>query len=111
MKPLICILPLLVSVLLGTATVCASQTEAAKSTQKPIGSQITQDEAVKQLDGTVEVSFKIDGSGKVQIVNMNATNPQLADYVIKKLSKIQLDRTSGPEGKIITYRFVFKKQA
>ena len=42
----------------------------------------------KELEGTVEVSFKIDGAGKVEILNINATSPQLADYVIKKLKKI-----------------------
>lgn len=63
------------------------------------------------LDGVVEVSFKIDNSGKVQIININSTSTQLAEYVMKKLSKIQLHKNDSPIGKIIHYRFVFKKQA
>lgn len=62
------------------------------------------------LDGVVEVSFTIDNQGKVQIVNINSTNPQLAEYVIKKLGKVKL--TDGPSepGKVVKYSFVFKKQ-
>ncbi len=63
------------------------------------------------LDGVVEVSFKIDNLGKVQILNINSTSPQLSDYVIKKLGKIQLDEGTTQLGKVIKYRFVFKKQA
>lgn len=63
------------------------------------------------LDGVVEVSFKIDNLGKVQILNINSTSPQLSDYVIKKLGKIQLDEGTSQLGKVIKYRFVFKKQA
>jgi hypothetical protein len=79
--------------------------------QPPQKEQTKEDEAVKNLEGTVEVSFKIDGMGRVQIVNMNASNPQLADYVIKKLNKIKLNKSETQDGKIIKYRFVFKKQA
>ena len=63
------------------------------------------------MDGVVEVSFKIDNEGKVQIINMNSTSPQLAEYVIKKLNKIQLQQGDSQVGKIIRYKFVFKKQA
>lgn len=63
------------------------------------------------LDGLVEVSFKIDASGKIQIVHINSTSPQLTEYVVNKLSKIKLSNDTAPDGKVITYRFVFKKQA
>lgn len=79
--------------------------------QKPQKERTQEEESVKHLEGTVEVSFKIDAMGRVQIINMNASNPQLADYVIKKLNKIQLNKSDTQDGKIIKYRFVFKKQA
>ncbi len=63
------------------------------------------------LDGLVEVSFKIDADGKVQIQTINSTSPQLADYVIKKLGKVKLEQGSSQAGKVIKYSFVFKKQA
>ncbi|MBX7051037.1 MAG: hypothetical protein K1X54_03280 [Flavobacteriales bacterium] len=69
------------------------------------------EEQEPNLDGVVEVSFKIDQMGKVQILNINSTSPQLSEYVIKKLSKIQLEEGNSQVGKVIKYRFVFKKQA
>jgi hypothetical protein len=73
--------------------------------------QTEQEESVKHLDGTVEVSFRIDVKGKVEIVNIQATHPQLADYVIQKLNRIQLNKSESGAGQIIHYRFVFRKQA
>lgn len=69
------------------------------------------EEQEPNLDGVVEVSFRLDSEGKVQILNINSTSPQLSDYVIKKLNRIQLDGSNSQLGKIIKYRFVFKKQA
>lgn len=63
------------------------------------------------LEGTVEVSFKIDHQGKIEVLSMNATSPQLADYVLKKLKKVQLEKGDPQIGQVIKYRFVFKKQA
>jgi hypothetical protein len=83
----------------------------SQSAVKPNKTEIISDQEVKNLDGVVEVSFKIDGSGKVQILNIVSTSPQLSDYVIKKLDKIQLDQNNTEIGKVIKYRFVFKKQA
>jgi len=37
--------------------------------------------------------------------------PKLTEYVVNKLSKIKLSNETAPDGKVITYRFVFKKQA
>lgn len=63
------------------------------------------------MDGLVEVSFKIDAAGKIQIVHINSTSPRLTEYVVNKLAKIKLSSDTAPDGKVITYRFVFKKQA
>jgi hypothetical protein len=79
--------------------------------QQPGSSSGMQPEIISNLEGTVEVSFVIDAKGKVKILSMNATNEQLAQYVIKKLNKINLDKPGVDSGKIIKYRFVFKKQA
>jgi hypothetical protein len=82
-----------------------TRTKAQK--EQPQTNQVIKSE----LEGTVEVSFKIDNGGKVQILEMNATSQALADYVIKKLNKIQLEKSDYNSGQIIKYRFVFKKQA
>lgn len=64
----------------------------------------------KKMQGTVEVSFKIDQNGEVDIVHIESTNPELIEYVVKKLSQIKL-KESATTGKTIRYKFVFKKQA
>lgn len=65
---------------------------------------------VPTLEGTVEVSFKIQPDGKVEIVNIQANNPELIKYVVQKLKKIELDPTQQEIGKTVKYRFFFKKQ-
>jgi len=78
--------------------------------QKP--SKKSQTEASQpNIDGVVEVSFKIDATGKIQIVDLVSTSPQLSEYVIKKLAKIQISDQTQDAGKVIKYRFTFKKQA
>ena len=84
---------------------CVAPTISAQG--KPVKTEIQQ----PNMDGLVEVSFKIDASGKIQIVHINSTSPQLTEYVVNKLSKIKLSNETAPDGKVITYRFVFKKQA
>ncbi|MDP4828281.1 MAG: hypothetical protein NWR73_11370 [Flavobacteriales bacterium] len=62
-------------------------------------------------EGTVEVSFKIDDSGKVRVLSIESTSPDLMQYVLTKLEKIQLDSLEKNDGQTIRYRFVFKPQA
>lgn len=106
-------LTLLVVMLSGAFTAFTCDHSAGRPPQKSIdGGQGTKsDDPEPNLDGIVEVSFKIDNLGKVQILNINSTSPQLADYVIKRLGKIQLEQGNSQIGKVIKYRFVFKKQA
>jgi hypothetical protein len=68
-------------------------------------------ESQPNMDGVVEVSFKIDPVGKIQIVDLVSTSPQLSEYVLKKLAKIQINELTEEVGKVIKYRFTFKKQA
>jgi hypothetical protein len=63
------------------------------------------------MDGLVEVSFKIDATGIIQIVHIDSTSPQLTEYVVNKLGKIKLTNETKSDGRVITYRFMFKKQA
>ena len=91
--------------MLALCLVLASPTVLTQG--KPNKTEIQQ----PNLDGLVEVSFKIDAAGKIQILHINSTSPQLTEYVVNKLSKIKLSNDTAPDGKVITYRFVFKKQA
>ena len=98
----------LTSILAMSSGLCAQMPHRPKGLEQGVkGSE----ESIKHLEGTVEVKFKIGLDGKVEILNISATNSQLADYVIKKMSKIKLDKSDSKAGQIINYRFVFKKQA
>lgn len=89
----------------SVATVAAIRIETSRMLEQK------KDPDQPNMDGLVEVSFKVDATGKIQIVHINSTSPQLTEYVVKKLSKIKLDNNAGGNSKVITYRFVFKKQA
>jgi outer membrane biosynthesis protein TonB len=100
------ILSLLAFVLLIAASAIASV--RCDPDQRPKQKQTT---VQGNLEGTVEVSFKIDAQGHVEIVSLASTSPQLADYVIKKLAQVKLEKGDPQVGQVIKYRFVFKKQA
>ena len=62
-------------------------------------------------DGFVEVSLKIDQQGKIEIISLQSSNSQLSEYVLNKLAQTKLAPGSSEPGKVVKYRFVFKKQA
>ncbi|MFM7106350.1 MAG: energy transducer TonB [Flavobacteriales bacterium] len=63
------------------------------------------------IDGYVEVSLKVDSSGQIQIISVESSSQYLSEYVIEKLRKTKLVSGNGEPGKVVKYRFVFKKQA
>jgi len=93
-------------VLVLTPAVVDAQRDSSAQSQRQ-----SKDPEQPNIDGLVEVSFRVDETGRIQIVHINSTSTQLTEYVVKKLTKIKLNTDSGSEGKVITYRFVFKKQA
>lgn len=64
----------------------------------------------KELHGTVDVSFLINNSGKIKVLNIESSNTELMDYVLTKLKKIKLDNARSEKGQTIRYKFVFKQQ-
>jgi hypothetical protein len=62
-------------------------------------------------DGFVEVSLKIDQQGKIEVISIQSSNSQLSEYVLNKLAQTKLEPGSSEPGKVVKYRFVFKKQA
>lgn len=83
-------------------------TETAKdSTQTPTQFLQTPD----RLKGIVEVSFRIDQEGKVDILEIKSNNPELIKYVAARLERIRLDPEEYQPGKTINYRFSFGLQA
>ncbi len=62
-------------------------------------------------DGFVEVSLKIDREGRIEVISLESSNSQLTEYVLNKLAQTKLAPGSSEPGKVVKYRFVFKKQA
>jgi hypothetical protein len=83
-----------------------SKTQVAKDSI-----QVVKPQKSRTLQGVVEVSFRIDESGEVDIVNITADNSELIEYVLQKFKKIKLDPANYKTGKTIKYKFEFKKQA
>ena len=63
------------------------------------------------IDGYVEVSLKVDTTGQIQIISVESNSQYLSEYVIEKLKKTKLMSGNAEPGKVVKYRFVFKKQA
>jgi len=63
------------------------------------------------MHGTVLATFVVDNEGKLEILDMKSTNPELSDYVRGKLDKVDLEDNNGGIWRKTTIRFVFKKEA
>ncbi len=73
--------------------------------QKPVTKQLK----YKNQEGVVEVVMKVDEKGNWKVVNMAATNEELAKYVLTKLKDYN-QASHKAIGQVVKYRFVFKKQ-
>lgn len=73
--------------------------------QKPVTKQLK----YKNQEGVVEVVMKVDEKGNWKVVNMAATNEELAKYVLTKLKDYN-QASHKAVGQVVKYRFVFKKQ-
>ena len=73
--------------------------------QKPVTKQLK----YKNQEGVVEVVMKVDDKGNWKVVNMAATNEELAKYVLTKLKDYN-QTAHKAVGQVVKYRFVFKKQ-
>jgi len=73
--------------------------------QKPVTKQLK----YKNQEGVVEVVMKVDEKGHWKVVNMAATNEELAKYVLTKLKDYN-QASHKAVGQVVKYRFVFKKQ-
>jgi outer membrane biosynthesis protein TonB len=63
------------------------------------------------FDGTVDVSFVIDKEGKVEVLNITATNDALRSYVLRKLGKVDIGENPSGTWKTSHVRFVFRPEA
>lgn len=119
MRKLVIILLFCLPALLGFKLVigqfgpCPSYIEQTDSTTVKVDStKVVQQVPPKPaLRGKVEVSFRIDDEGEVEIININSDNPELINYVVKRLKKIKLDPEVYHTGQVIKYKFDFNQES
>lgn len=63
------------------------------------------------MDGEVRVSFVINTAGKVEVISAVSGNPELRDYVLRKLEKIDLGDNPSGTWKTEHMRFIFRPEA
>lgn len=109
LKKILSALWLTASIFIGsTGVVCGIlKCDTEKKPQKTSNPEASN----QALHGTVEVSFKIGLDGKANILDIKSENPSLVEYVKNKLNKIQLQKDDINLDEVITYRFIFKKDA
>ena len=59
------------------------------------------------MNGEVVVSFVIDIEGKVQVISAHSKNQALCEYVLRKLSKVDIGDNPNGLWKTTHMRFVF----
>jgi len=109
LKKILATLWLITSIFLGSANLVSGvlKCDIKKTPQKTSNT----DTSNQALQGEVEVSFKIGLDGKANILDIQSENPNLVEYVKTKLNKIQLQKDDINLDEVITYRFIFKKEA
>ncbi len=63
------------------------------------------------MDGEVVVSFVINTEGKIEVINAHSANTDLCEYVLRKLSKVDIGSNPGGLWKTTHMRFVFHPEA
>jgi hypothetical protein len=72
---------------------------------QPITKKVIHDQ-----EGVVELVMKVADDGQWKVVNLSATNEDLAKYVVSKLKEYQKQTPTKAIGQVVKYRFVFKQQ-
>jgi hypothetical protein len=65
----------------------------------------------ERMDGVVLVSFVVDIEGHLKVVDAEGTNPQLRDYVVRQMEKVDIGDNPTGTWKIERRRFVFRPEA
>lgn len=105
------------SLILGTSHAATPPTAAAStSMDRKLDHQLNKHVAFplsgdKHMDGAVLVSFVVDIEGRLKIVDAEGTNPDLRDYVLRQLEKVDIGDNPSGTWKIERRRFVFRPEA
>jgi len=66
--------------------------------------------AKADMTGEVFVSFVIDKEGKVEVLAISSTNPELQDHVMRKLARIDIGENPDGIWKTTHMRITFKPE-
>lgn len=62
----------------------------------------------QNIQGSVLISFAFDNAGNVHVDEVNASNNDLRNYVVQKISNMKPTKADGVFGKSYNMRFVFR---
>ena len=118
MRKLLCILIICCSTLIGFWNISAQSGPYASlqgvqdtlTTKADSVAVVVQQQSKIPTQGVIEVSFKIDKNGEVEVTSINSDNPELIGYIMERLKKIKLDPAIYHTGQVIKYKFDFNKQ-
>ena len=105
------------SIILGTSQAATPPAATAStSMERKLDRQLNKHIAFplnggERMDGAVLVSFVVDIEGRLKIVDAEATNPELRDYVLRQLEKVDIGDNPSGTWKIERRRFVFRPEA
>lgn len=66
--------------------------------------------SAQNLEGMVIVSFTVTTTGTVQVLGINASHDTFRNYVIRKLSDIQITPTEEIVGNCYIYKINYRKE-
>ena len=103
---------LIIAALLSIATPAHSEGNTINSDVKRI---IEKSVTVNAFDlplqthenGLVRIQLKVDQNGKIEILDVNYSHPELNELMVKQLATIQVDKRAANE--VFFYEFRFEK--
>ena len=62
----------------------------------------------RNIEGLVLVSFSVDSLGNLHLTGVNASHPELSDYVVRTIENIRVLPSDNAVGKSFNMKFVFR---
>ncbi len=100
----------------NTPPVSRIETTASAAMERKLDHQLNKHIAFplnggERMEGAVFVSFVVDIEGRLKIVEVETTNAELRDYVLRQLDKVDIGDNPTGTWKIERRRFVFRPEA
>ena len=111
MKNLFSILILSIFVISISANQVQAQDPSLSKLNKKINNSIAYPLLAEQnMDGEVAVTFSVTSKGKLNVIKIDSSNPNLIPYVIKRLKRIEVPLNDKTIGTNQTYLLNFRSE-